>query len=119
VRQGCCCCGSAQRSCGCCGAAHDGAMVDKPQQTCCQNRVDRDSAPSSVSTCKCRSGAPAAPQSVPAERSHADDLATSVLCVHVVTVDVPAVHQNGWASNLPTEFASASERCIALCRLRF
>jgi hypothetical protein len=122
TRQRCCCCcsGSVQPCC-CCGSSHHGKMVSKPQRTCCQRRADRDrdNAPSGVSACKCGSGAPAAPQSVPAERSHTDDLATSVLCAHVVTVDVPVGQQAGWAGNLPTEFASASEHCIALCRLRF
>ena len=119
ARQGCCCCcsGSGQQCGCCCGSAHHDEMVSKPQRTCCQDRADQDSAPLGVSTCKCGSGAPAAPQSIPAQRSHTDDLATSVLYACAVTVDLPALHQDGRASNLPTEFASASEHCIALCRL--
>lgn len=117
ARQGCSCCGSAQR-CGCCGgSACHSKVVSKPQRTCCQHRADQDNAPSDVSTCKCGSGAPASPQSVPAERSNTDDLAASTLYACAVTVDVLAVHQNGWGCNLSTEFASASEHCIALCRL--
>lgn len=119
ARHGCCCCcsGAGQR-CGCCGgSAQHRKVVSKPQGSCCQHRADRDSAPTGVSTCKCGSGAPAAPQSVPAERSNTDDLAVSMLCACVATVDVSAIRQDGRAGNLPTEFASASEHCIALCRL--
>jgi hypothetical protein len=117
-RRCCCCSGSAQRCC-CCGAARHGETGSKPQRTCCRQRADRDQAPAGVSTCNCGSGAPAAPPSVPAERSHPDDLAASALCAYVVTADVPAVRQQGWAIHLPAEFASASEHCIALCRLLF
>lgn len=117
TKQKCCCCGLAQR-CGCCdGSAQHGKVVSKPQQTCCQRRVNRDDASSGALSCKCGSGTPAAPQSVPAQRSHTDDLTTSVLFAHVVTADAPTVHQESWAIHLPTEFASASEHCIALCRL--
>ena len=115
----CCCCCSAQRSCRCCGAACHSASFSRPQRTCCQKGADRDRAPANDSTCKCKSGNPAEPQSVPTQRSPADDLTTSSLVAHVATADVLAVHQAGWAINLPTEFASASEHCIALCRLRF
>ena len=69
-------------------------------------------------TCKCGSGAPHAAIG-PRRASRTNDLAASALYVYAVTVDVPAVHQNSWAINLPAEFASASERCIALCRLLF
>ena len=60
---------------------------------------------------------PAVPQSVPTQRSLTDDLATSVLCAHAVVADVPTVRQTSWTINFSTEFASASEHCIALCRL--
>ncbi len=117
LRRTCCCGGSAQR-CGCCGgsACHN-KVVSRPQRTCCQQSPNRENAPPSASVCRCGSGAPAAPQSVPAQRSHTDDLATSALYACAVTVDVPALHQDGRAGNLPTEFASASELCVALCRL--
>ena len=118
ARQGCrcCCSGSGQQCSCCCGSAHHDEMVSKPQRTCCQDRADQDNAPLGVSTCECGSGAPAAPQSVPAERSNTDDLAASTLYACAATVDVPAFHRDGRA-NFPTEFASASEHCIALCRL--
>jgi hypothetical protein len=41
------------------------------------------------------------------------------LYTYAVTIDAPAVHQRDWAFGLLTEWASASEQCIALCRLRF
>jgi len=107
-----------QRRC-CCGSARHGDLGSRPQRTCCQHRASRDDASSGACVCHGGSSAPAAPQSVPAQRSPTDDLAASVLCAHVVTAEAPTVHQQGWAIRLPTAFASASEHCIALCRLLF
>jgi hypothetical protein len=59
------------------------------------------------------------PQPVPAERAQSDDLAASALHACAVTVDALAIHQDGWAVHSPAEFVSASDRCVALCRLRF
>jgi hypothetical protein len=117
AKQGRCCCGSAQRSCCCYYSVRKDKTVSKPQRTCCQQSPKRENAPLGASVCRCGSGTPIAPQSTPAQRSLTDDLATSAVCACAATVDVPAIHQNGWDCNLSTDFASASERCIALCRL--
>jgi hypothetical protein len=111
-----------QRSCCCTGAAQCrcGSMADgKPRRSCCQRRANPDSVPSGARVCHCASGVPASPQSIPVGRSHTDDLAASALYACAVTVDVLALHRDGWAINFPTEFASASDRCVSLCRLRF
>jgi hypothetical protein len=113
-RHSCCCCGSSGRCC-CCCSANSGRTVSAPRRSCCRQRADRENAAPSVGTCKCGSGTPAQP-SVPAGRSRTNDLTTPLFYAYAVTVDVPAVHQSSWAINRSTEFASASERCSALCR---
>ena len=96
-----CCCGC------CCGLAHRGEMSNTPH---------RDHALIGRCTCHCGSGAPATPQSTPAQRTHSDDLAAPVLYAYAVTIDSPTVHQGDWAFSLLTHWASASEHCIALCQ---
>ena len=113
----CRCAGSTHGCCCCCGAAHPKPVDSKPTRSCCQHNANRDKAPSPERVCMCGSGAPVAPQSVPTERNRTDDVTASVLYALAVTADVPAIHQEGRGVNLPTEFASASEHCIALCRL--
>jgi hypothetical protein len=112
--QGCCCCGLAQQCC-CCNPARQEAESSKSPETCCQHRAASDPAPAAA--CRCWSGVPAGPQSVPGERTQPNDLAASSLWSHVAAADAPAVHRPGWAVILPTAFASASEYCVALCRL--
>jgi hypothetical protein len=112
-----CCCGTTHHCC--CGTTRHEQVSTTTQGACCQHKTNRDSAPHSVRACNCGSSAPAAPQSVPAARSQANDLAIPVLCAYVATVDVPTVHQDSWAVNLPAAFASASEHCVALCKLLF
>lgn len=107
-----------QRRCGCCrGRCCCCCSAPRPQGTPPQHHAKRDKTPAGV--CKCGSGTPAAPQSVPTQHRHTDDLANSAMSVHVVIADAAKVHQDGWAITFPTEFASASEHCISLCRLRF
>jgi len=111
---------SSVRRCGCCCcSAPQGELAGKPQRTPPPHHAKRDKTPAGVCTCKCGPGTPAAPQSVPAQHRHTDDLANSVMCVHVVIADATTGHRDGWAITFPTEFASASEHCISLCRLRF
>jgi hypothetical protein len=114
-----CCSGSSDCHCCCCAKKARNNVDGKSPRLCCQGRPAPNSVPSGVRVCHCASGAPASPQPVPAQRSHSDDFASSALYASAVTLDATALHQDGWAINFPTEFASASDRCISLCRLRF
>ena len=59
------------------------------------------------------------PLSTPAQRTPSDDLAAPALHAYAVALDSPTVHEGDGAFSLLTHWASASEHCIALCRLRF
>jgi hypothetical protein len=116
-RCGCCCGGLAGRCC-CCASGPRHASDNRPARTCCQHSRSHESAPAGDRVCHCSSRSPS-PPTVPAERNHSDDLAASACYAYTVVVDASADHGASWAANRPTEFASASEHCVALCRLRF
>jgi hypothetical protein len=109
AKQSCCCSGTADRS------ATDG----KPRRACCAHHANREDRPSRACACHCGSGAPTAPLPVSAQRGLSDDWAAPVLYTYAAAIDAPVVHRRDWAFGLLTEWASASEQCIALCRLRF
>jgi hypothetical protein len=44
---------------------------------------------------------------------------TAASYVHAAVIDTAAEQGTSWIASLPTAFSSASEHCIALCRLRF
>jgi hypothetical protein len=110
-----CCCGC------CCGSVDRGRQpAAPPKRSCCQHGQGATAPQPKPRVCKCGSSAPVAPPSVPPQRAQAtDDLATSALNASVAAFNVPTEHQEHWAANLPTAFASAADHCISLCKLQF
>jgi hypothetical protein len=99
----CCCTGGPVCHCGQAGG-----------MSCCQHKSPAGKAPSTACTCNANSPAPQFP---PAQKSGpADDLAPAPLPVSAVVIELP---QEVWEGDCPSAFASASERCIALGKLRF
>jgi hypothetical protein len=119
VKHRCCCRSSADRAqgCYCCRSAEGGKMSNAPRETCCSRQPARDNPASSAAACRCGSGVPVAPPATPAERTQSEDLMAPVLCACLATMDAPTVHQRDWAFSRATDWASASEHCIALGRL--
>jgi hypothetical protein len=105
--------------CRCCCWPDHSMTVNKPQGTDFQSRPSGAIARKGISTCRCGAGNSARSDSLPGQRGPTTDLATSVPCDHFVTADVPPVSEDGGAANLSPRFASASEYCIALRKLRF
>ena len=115
ARKRCCCCCSGQRCSCCCGLAHRDQPNGKPQRRCCQHRASqRDSSPA---VCRCGSGAPTAPPSVPTQRNPTDDLTAAALYVYAAAADTPTAAYAVGTAHHPAEFASASAHCVALGRL--
>jgi len=110
---GCCCCSQGLATC--C------AKLSSQRQPCChcQHKMAPGSAAPTICTCNCESNAPAVPPSLPTQQSKSVELGMPMICAYILTVKTPQVPQEFWALDLPDAFASASEHCIALCRLQF
>ena len=112
--------------CCCCSPAQGNATDDTPSATCCasprtrrQGNCSSDHKQHTSCNCACGSRTTHAPQSAPGERSHAKQLRSQSIDGHVSTHAAPVVLQAASSIDRPVAFASASEHCIALCRLRF
>jgi hypothetical protein len=114
----CCCCGNTGQPCSCCGSSHGGAIAENTQRSCCRRDVTRD-VPATAGVCHCSSRAPQPSQPATPESAPSHDQVASSFHAYVAAADVPTVHRERWAINPSTAFVSASEHCIALCKLLF
>lgn len=103
----------------CCGEFRCCATSSRPVRTCCKRNTHTDDLSPNAGACTCESSAPSAPASIPTRRSQTVEVAMPTVCTHVLAVEAPQIPQESWAADSAVTFASASEHCIALCRLRF
>jgi hypothetical protein len=117
-RRCCCCCSHAQHACRCCccGMVAGGKKSRSPQRACCQRGPNHERPLPGVGICRCGLVPPAAP-ATPPERTPSNDLAAPVLYACGGTIDSPLLHRHEVDFGVPAAFVSASEHCIALCKL--
>lgn len=111
-----------------CMARRDAAPKQAAGHECCRAkasapRIGNGMCPCCQGPCLCaakdKSREPIAPPSPP-QRAAADELAFSAICLPVVLTDALVAVRLAWeSSHWPVVFATAPERCTALCRWLF